>query len=45
MPSLAGRVDRESGLISAFGEDDAGELYVLTTEGYVFGISAADDPA
>jgi hypothetical protein len=37
-----GQVPAELGQVQSFGEDDAGELYLLTNGGYVLGVSAAD---
>ncbi|MEA2026419.1 MAG: PQQ-dependent sugar dehydrogenase [Chloroflexota bacterium] len=42
LPAVVGQVPRELGMAVSFGEDDAGELYLLTDAGFVFGISAAD---
>ncbi len=42
VPAVVGQVPRELGLVVSFGEDDAGELYLLTDAGSVLGISRAD---
>jgi glucose/arabinose dehydrogenase len=47
-PTVAGRVPDGYGSAVSFGEDDAGELYLITDGGHVLAISAAatiDDPA
>jgi len=44
-PAVVGHLDSGSGQVQAFGEDDAGELYLLTDGGFVFHIAAADDRA
>jgi len=41
-PAVVGRVPPELGGVRSFGEDDAGELYLLTSAGHVVGISASD---
>jgi len=43
-PAVVGQLDSGSGQVRAFGEDDAGELYLLTDGGFVFHIAAADGP-
>ena len=40
-PAVAGQVPAEPGLVRSFGRDDAGELYLLTSEGHVLAISEA----
>ena len=40
-PAVAGRVPAELGQVRSFGQDDAGELYLLTSGGYVLAIRAA----
>ncbi len=44
-PDVVGRVPGEYGRVTSFGQDDAGELYLLTEGGYVLGISAAEPAA
>ena len=40
-PAIVGRVPAGSGQPRSFGRDDAGELYLLTSGGYVLGIAAS----
>ena len=42
-PTVVGQVPVDMGQVRSFGEDDAGELYVLTESGYVLGISSTGD--
>lgn len=42
VPTVVGRLDPAFGLVQSFGEDDAGELYLLTSDGAVLRI--ATDP-
>ena len=41
-PAVVGYVPSDLGQVQSFGEDDAGELYLLTSEGQVLGIREAD---
>lgn len=41
-PTVVGQVPADIGQVQAFGEDDEGELYLLTSEGHVLGVHAAD---
>jgi glucose/arabinose dehydrogenase len=41
-PAEVGQLPTDLGRVASFGEDDAGELYVLTSEGHVLGIGQAD---
>ncbi len=40
-PAAVARVPSKLGQVQSFGQDDAGELYLLTSAGYVLGISEA----
>ena len=40
-PAVVAQVPERFGRVQSFGQDDAGELYLLTDGGYVLGISAA----
>ena len=40
-PAVVARVPERFGRVQSFGQDDAGELYLLTDGGYVLGIAAA----
>lgn len=42
VPAVVGGVPPELGMVRSFGQDDEGELYLLTSSGVVIGISAAD---
>jgi glucose/arabinose dehydrogenase len=44
-PAVVGQVDADLGQVQAFGEDDAGEIYVLTGAGHVLAVSQDQDPA
>jgi glucose/arabinose dehydrogenase len=41
-PAVVGQVPAELGQVQSFGEDDAGELYLLTNSGNVLAIGAAE---
>jgi hypothetical protein len=45
MPAVVGQLPADLGLVRSFGEDDAGELYLVTDAGYVVGLSAAGTAA
>ena len=44
-PQVVGQVPAEMGLVTSFGEDDDGELYLVTDAGYVLAIDGTDRPA
>jgi glucose/arabinose dehydrogenase len=44
-PAVVGRVPPELGLVRSFGQDDAGELYLVTDAGHVLGITATQTTA
>ena len=42
-PTVAGQLDTSFGQLVSFGEDDAGELYLVSSGGHILHISASGD--